>query len=306
MTFKQVGVVGCGAMGAGITQLALQAGYLVSVREINEEFLRKGLDRVKGGLERVVQKGQITADNRDGMLRNLIGTVALEDLSACDLVIEAVFEDMQVKKDLLKALDGICKKETVFATNTSSLSVSEMAASTSRPGQFVGMHFFNPPTAMALVEIIGTISTPQRLVQAAVTFAASLGKVPVIAKDNAGFIVNLFLTAYLIDVIRGVGEGVASVEHIDTAMKLGCNHPMGPLTLADFIGLDVLIKGAMSLFDEYKEKRYAPPPLLKRMVTLGYFGLKSGKGFYDWSDPKKPVPSDLSLSDSTDLHLPSS
>jgi 3-hydroxybutyryl-CoA dehydrogenase len=295
MTFKHIGIVGCGSMGAGIAQLALQAGYSVSVREINEDFLRKGLDRVKGGIEKLVQKGALTAESRDDMVRRLSGTVALEDLGACDLVIEAVFEDLQIKKELFKTLDGMCKKETVFATNTSSLSVSEMAASTSRPEQFVGMHFFNPATVMPLVEIIGTVSTPQELLQAAIAFGTSLGKVPVVAKDNAGFIVNLFLTAYLMDAIRGVSEGVASVEHLDTAMKLGCNHPMGPLMLADFIGLDVLIKGAVSLFEEYKDKRYAPPPLLKRMVTLGYYGLKSGKGFYDWSDPKKPVPSSLSF-----------
>jgi 3-hydroxybutyryl-CoA dehydrogenase len=295
MTFKHIGIVGCGAMGAGIAQLALQAGYSVSVREINEDFLRKGLDRVKGGIEKLVQKGALTAESRDDMVRRLSGTVALEDLGACDLVIEAVFEDLQIKKELFETLDGMCKKETVFATNTSSLSVSEMAASTSRAEQFVGMHFFNPATVMPLLEIIGTVSTPQELLQAAMAFGTSLGKVPVVAKDNAGFIVNLFLTAYLMDAIRGVGEGVASVEHLDTAMKLGCNHPMGPLMLADFIGLDVLIKGAVSLFEEYKDKRYAPPPLLKRMVTLGHYGLKSGKGFYDWSDPKKPTPSNLSF-----------
>jgi 3-hydroxybutyryl-CoA dehydrogenase len=295
MTFKHVGVIGCGAMGAGIAQLALQAGYWVSVREINEDFLRKGLDRVKGGLEKLVEKGTVMADSRDHMLRRLSGTIALEDLASCDFVIEAVFEDLQIKKELFKILDGICKGETVFASNTSSLSISEMAASTSRADRFVGMHFFNPATVMPLVEIIGTVSTSQELLQAIVAFGTSLGKVPVTAKDNAGFIVNLFLTAYLIDAIRGVGEGVASVGHIDTAMKLGCNHPMGPLMLADFIGLDVLIKGAAALFEEYKDKRYAPPPLLKRMVTLGYYGLKSGKGFYDWSDPKKPVPSSLSF-----------
>jgi 3-hydroxybutyryl-CoA dehydrogenase len=295
MNFQYIGVIGCGAMGAGIAQLSLQAGYSVLVREINEEFLVRGLERVKGGLEKLVQKGTVTADKRDSMIQRLSGTIAFEDLGACDLLIEAVFEDLQIKKDLFKALDGVCKKETIFASNTSSLSVSEMAASTSRADRFVGMHFFNPATVMPLVEIIGTVSTPQELLQAVVAFGTSLGKVPVLAKDNAGFIVNLFLTAYLMDTIRGVGEGVASVEHIDTAMKLGCNHPMGPLMLADFIGLDVLIKGAMTLFDEYKEKRYAPPPLLKRMVTLGYYGMKSGKGFYDWSDPKKPVPSDLSF-----------
>lgn len=295
MIFKQIGVAGCGAMGAGIAQLALQAGYPVVVREIDESFLRKGLDRIKNGLEKLQQKGTLTAVDKDAMLQRLSGTISFGDLVNCDIVIEAVFEDIQVKKELFKNLDSVCKKETVFASNTSSLSVSDMAASTSRPAQFIGMHFFNPATVMPLVEVIKTIATNPEVLDAALEFSKSLGKVPVLAKDNAGFIVNLFLTPYLMDAMRAFGEGVASIEHIDMAMKLGCNHPMGPLMLSDFIGLDVLIKGATTLFEEYKDKRYAPPPILKRMVTMGYFGLKSGKGFYDWSDPKKPVPVDLGL-----------
>jgi 3-hydroxybutyryl-CoA dehydrogenase len=295
MTLKQIGVVGCGAMGAGIAQLALQAGYSVVVREIDENPLQKGLERINKGLERSQQKGTMTVEDKEAMLQRLSGTVSLADLATCDLVIEAVFEDIQIKKELFRALDGICKKETILASNTSSLSVSDMAAATSRPAQLVGMHFFNPATVMPLVEIIMTVATNAAVVQAAVEFGKSLGKVPVLAKDNAGFIVNLLLTPYLMDAMRALGEGVASIEHIDMGMKLGCNYPMGPLMLADFIGLDVLIKGATTMYEEYKEKRYAPPPILKRMVTLGYFGLKSGKGFYDWSDPKKPVPSDLGL-----------
>ena len=295
MAIKQVGIVGCGAMGAGIAQLSLQAGYSVVVREMDDVFLRKGLDRVKNGLEKLVQKGTLSSPDRDAMIQRLSGTVSLGDLAACDMIVEAVFEDLQVKKDLFKTLDSICKKETILASNTSSLSVSDMSAATSRPAQFIGMHFFNPPTVMPLVEIIKTIATSTETLQAALDFGKSLGKVPVLAKDNAGFIVNLFLTPYLMDAIRGAGEGVASIEHIDMAMKLGCNHPMGPLMLADFIGLDVLIKGATRLFEEYNDKRYAPPPILKRMVTMGYFGLKSGRGFYDWSDPKHPVPADIGL-----------
>jgi 3-hydroxybutyryl-CoA dehydrogenase len=295
MVLNQVGVVGCGAMGAGIVQLALQGGYLVKVKEVDETFLKKGLDRVKGGLERLVQKGTLAPEARDGMVQRLTGTLSFADLADCDLVIEAVFEDLEVKKELFRNLEGVCKKETIFASNTSSLSVTDMAASTSRPARFVGMHFFNPATVMPLVEVIKTIATSPEVVETAIEFGRTLGKVPVSAKDNAGFIVNLLLTPYLMDAIRAAGEGVASIEHIDMAMKLGCNHPMGPLMLADLIGLDVLIKGATTLFEEYKEKRYAPPPIMRRMVTMGYFGVKSGRGFYDWSDPKKPVPTDLGI-----------
>jgi 3-hydroxybutyryl-CoA dehydrogenase len=295
MALKQIGVVGCGAMGAGIAQLALQAGYSVVVREIDQGLLEKGLGRIKNGLEKSQQKGTLSTEDKEAMLQRLSGTVSFTDFATSDLVIEAAFEDIQIKKELFKSLDGICKKEAILASNTSSLSVSDMAASTSRPTQLIGMHFFNPATVMPLVEIITTVATNAAVVQTAVEFGKSLGKVPVLAKDNAGFIVNLLLTPYLMDAMRAVGEGVASIEHIDMGMKLGCNYPMGPLMLADFIGLDVLIKGATTMYEEYKDKRYAPPPILKRMVTMGYFGLKSGRGFYDWSDPKKPVPSNLGL-----------
>jgi len=295
MTFNEIGVVGCGAMGADIVQLALKGGYSVVVREMDEELLTRGLDRVKNGTYKLVQKGILQEQEADGMLARLLGTTSFDSLAACDLVIEAVFEDLQVKKDLFQSLDRVCKKETIFASNTSSLSVTDMAASTSRPAQFVGMHFFNPATVMPLVEVIKTIATDADVLQSVIDFAKSVGKQPVLAKDNAGFIVNLLLTPYLMDAVRAVSEGVATVEHIDMAMRFGCNHPMGPLMLVDFIGLDVLVKGATSLFEEYRDKRYAPPPIMKKMVTMGYLGLKSGKGFYDWSDPKHPVPSDLAL-----------
>lgn len=295
MIFNEIGVIGCGAMGADIVQLALKGGYSVVVREMDEELLTKGLDRVKNGAYKLVQKGILQEREADDMLTRLSGTTSFEDLAACDLIIEAVFEDLQVKKDLFQGLDRVCKKETIFASNTSSLSVTDMAASTSRQAQFVGMHFFNPATVMPLVEVIKTIATDTDVLQSVIDFAKSVGKLPVLAKDNAGFIVNLLLTPYLMDAVRAVSEGVATVEHIDMGMKFGCNHPMGPLMLVDFIGLDVLVKGATSLFEEYRDKRYAPPPILKKMVTMGYLGLKSGKGFYDWSDPKHPVPSDLAL-----------
>ncbi len=295
MTFNEIGVVGCGAMGADIVQLALKGGYSVIVREMSEEILTAGLERVKNGIYKLVQKGVLKPEEADGMLDRLSGTTSFDSLAACDLIIEAVFEDLKIKKDLFQNLDHVCKKETIFASNTSSLSVTDMAASTSRPAQFVGMHFFNPATVMPLVEVIKTIATDADVLQSVINFATSVGKQPVLAKDNAGFIVNLLLTPFLMDAVRALSEGVASVEHIDMAMRFGCNHPMGPLMLADFIGLDVLIKGATSLFEEYKDKRYAPPPALKRMVTMGYLGLKSRKGFYDWSDPKHPVPSDLGI-----------
>jgi 3-hydroxybutyryl-CoA dehydrogenase len=295
MTFKKVGIVGCGAMGSGIAQLAVQAGYEVAVSDVDEKLVAKGLERVGSGLERLVQKGSLAASEKDSMLARLSGSASFGPFAACDMVIEAVFEDMETKKAVFAQLDSICGAETIFASNTSSLSVSTMAASTSRPARFIGMHFFNPATVMPLVEVIKTIATDPEVVEAAVSVSKSLGKVPILAKDNAGFIVNLLLTPYLMDAMRAAGEGVASVEHIDMGMKLGCNYPMGPLMLADFIGLDVLIKGATRLFDEYADRRYSPPPILKRMVAMGYFGLKSGKGFYDWSDPKHPVPSNLDL-----------
>ncbi len=295
MTFKKIGVVGCGAMGVGITQLAVQAGYEVAVSDVDAALLDKGLGRVRSGLEKLVQKGALGAADRDAMLARLSGSVSLEPFAACDFVIEAIFEDLEAKKAVFARLDGVCGGAAIFASNTSSLSVSAIAASTSRPARFIGMHFFNPATVMPLVEIVKTIATDPEVVEAAVDVSKALGKTPILARDNAGFIVNLLLTPYLMDAMRAVGAGVASVEHIDMGMKLGCNHPMGPLMLADFIGLDVLIKGATQLFEEYADSRYAPPPILKRMVTMGYCGLKSGKGFYDWSDPKRPAPSSLDL-----------
>jgi 3-hydroxybutyryl-CoA dehydrogenase len=295
MVIKRIGVVGCGAMGAGIVQLGLQAGYEVVAREINDDLLQKGLDRVKGALEKMVAKGTLAGEEKEGALRRLTGVTALKDLSGCDFIIEAVPEDMSLKLETFKELDGFCESNTIFASNTSSFSVSQMAAATSRPGRFIGLHFFNPAPVMPLVEVIKTIRTEQEVFDIAFEFVKSLKKTPVVAKDNTGFIVNLLLTPFLLDAIRALQDGVASVADIDAGMKLGCNHPMGPLMLADFIGLDVLMSGANSLFEEYKEKRYAALPLMKRMVTLGFLGQKTGKGFYDWSDPRNPKPRDLGV-----------
>ena len=290
---KKVGVVGCGAMGSGIAQVILEAGHSVVVREIDASLLDKGIRTIQKGLERSFEKGVLITKAKEEALARLSGTVALEDLKSCDLVIEAVFEDIRIKKELFKNLDSICPKETIFASNTSSLSVTEMASATMRQDRVLGLHFFNPVQVMALVEVIKTIVTRDEISRMIFEFVKSLKKVPILAKDNSGFVVNLLLTPYLMDAIRAVANGVASVQDIDTGMKLGCGYPMGPLMLADFIGLDVLFKGTTSMFEEYKDSRYAPPPLLIQLVRMGYIGRKVGKGFYDWSDPKNPVPQDI-------------
>lgn len=285
---NKIGVIGCGIMGAGIAQLALQNGYNVIVREINQDFLNKGLAKINKGLDKFCEKGTLKKEEKDDLLKKLEGTISFEDLKECDIVIEAVFEDIKIKSEVFMSLDQICKKETIFASNTSSLPITQMAARTSRKDQFIGLHFFNPVSVMPLVEVIKTITTENKVAQTAMDFVASLKKHPILAKDNAGFIVNLLLTPFMLDAMRALSEGVASTEDIDAGMKLGCNHPMGPLMLADFIGLDSICSAANTLFEEYREKRYAPPPLLTKMVTMGYLGNKSGKGFYDWSDPKNP------------------
>lgn len=288
MSIKLLGIVGCGIMGAGIAQLALQSGYNVLIREIDQPLLEKGLAKINKGLDKLYEKEALKSEEKDELFKRLKGTTSFEDLKECDMIIEAVFEDIKVKTEVFMSLDPICKKETIFASNTSSLPITQMAAHTSRKDKFIGLHFFNPVSVMPLVEVIKTIVTDNYAVQTAMDFVKSMRKHPILAKDNAGFIVNLLLTPYLLDAIRAAGEGVASTEDIDAGMKLGCNHPMGPLMLADFIGLDVLCNAANILFDEYKEKRYAPPPILTKMVAMGYLGNKSGKGFYDWSDPRNP------------------
>ena len=295
MPIKLLGIVGCGTMGAGIAQLALQSGYNVCVREINQALLDRGLAKINKGLEKLCEKGALKNEEKDNLFKRLKGTTSFDDLKECDMVIEAVFEDIKVKTEVFMSLDPICKKETIFASNTSSLPITQMAAHMSRKDKFIGLHFFNPVSVMPLVEVIKTIVTDNKVVQTAMDFVTSLNKHPILAKDNAGFIVNLLLTPYLLDAIRAAGEGVASVEDIDAGMKLGCNHPMGPLMLADFIGLDLLCNAANILFDEYKEKRYAPPPTLTKMVTMGYLGNKTGKGFYDWSDPKNPKANNIGV-----------
>ncbi len=289
---KKVGVVGGGLMGRGIAQVCAAAGYETVVREVNDELLGKCLGAIEKQLDRAVEKGKLAGEDRDATMGRLTGTVSLEDLADCDLVIEAIVENIDAKKDLLGALDRQNPEHTIFASNTSSLTVTEMGASTSRPDRFVGLHFFNPVPIMKLVEVVRTGSTSQDTFDRAFAFARSLGKVPVACRDNSGFIVNRLLVPYMLDAIRGFEEGIGSIEDIDTAMQLGTGYPMGPFVLGDFVGLDTLYYIAEIMFDEYREKRFAPPPLLKRMYLAGYHGRKSGRGFYDYSGDE-PVVSDF-------------
>ncbi|MFQ5627772.1 MAG: 3-hydroxyacyl-CoA dehydrogenase family protein [bacterium] len=291
---KKVGVIGCGLMGSGIAQVSAQAGYHTIVREVNDEFLQKGLGRIDGFLSKSVEKGKITADSKNAIISRLQGTTELSHLASCDIVIEAAIENIELKKEVFGELDNLCPAHTIFASNTSSLTVTEMAAATNRPDRFVGLHFFNPVPIMKLVEVVRTIATSKETFEKAFTFGKSLGKEPIACKDNSGFVVNLLLVPYLLDAIRALENGVASAPDIDKGMQLGCGYPMGPLTLLDFVGLDTTYYIANIMFDEYRDAKYAPPPLLRKMVLAGYHGRKSGKGFYDYSQ-KPPVVSDLGL-----------
>ena len=288
MAIEKVGVVGCGLMGSGIAQIAAQAGCSVVVREVNDERLNKGLQSIEKSLNKFVEKGTLSAADRDATRTRLRGTTKLEDLKDSDLVVEAIIEQLPEKRELYSALDKICGAQTIFASNTSSLSITEMAVFTKRPERFIGLHFFNPVPLMKLVEVIRTIGTDAHVYEQAVEFAKRVGKVPVRTSDRTGFIVNRLLVPYLLDAVRVLEGGVASIEDIDNSMKLGCGYPMGPLTLLDFVGLDTTYYIANIMFDEFKEQRFAPPPLLKRMVLAGWNGRKAGRGFYDYSDPAKP------------------
>jgi len=288
MAIEKVGVVGCGLMGSGIAQVAAQAGCQVTVREVSQQLVDKGLQSIEKNLGRMVEKGTVTAADRDLIRGRLRGTTSLEDMKDCDFVIEAIVELLPAKKELWSALDKICAKQAIFASNTSSLSITEMSMFTQRPDRFLGMHFFNPVPVMKLVEVIRTIATDPKVYDEIVAFGGKLGKAVVRTWDRTGFIVNRLLVPYLLDAVRALEEGVASVEDIDNSMKLGCGHPMGPLTLLDFVGLDTTYYISNIMFDEFKEKRFASPPLLKRMVMAGWNGRKAGKGFYDYADPAKP------------------
>lgn len=291
---KTVGIVGCGLMGSGIAQISAQAGYKTIVREVNDELLKKGLGKIEDFLSKGVAKGKVTEEQKKAVLANLSGTTRLTDLKDADIVIEAAIENIALKKEVFGELDRLCPEQTIFASNTSSLTITEMAAATKRPDRFVGLHFFNPVPLMKLVEVVRTIATSQATFDAAFAFAKTLGKEPIACKDNSGFVVNLLLVPYLLDAIRAVENGVASIEDIDKGMMLGCGYPMGPLTLLDFVGLDTTYYIANIMFEEYREAKYAPPPLLRKMVLAGLHGKKGGKGFYDYSG-EKPKATDLGL-----------
>jgi 3-hydroxybutyryl-CoA dehydrogenase len=281
MAIAKVGVVGCGLMGGGIAQVVAQAGYATTVVEAEQGLLDRGLRGIHRNLEGLVDKGRLEPAQRDAARDRLAGSVRLEDLGDADLVIEAITENPVLKKETFARLDQICPAGAILASNTSSCTITELAAATKRPAQVLGLHFFNPAPVMKLVEVIRTILTGDPAFKAAWAFIQSLGKTPVAAQDTTGFVVNRLLVPYLLEAIRLLESGVASKEDIDQAMKLGCGHPMGPFTLLDLVGLDTTMYVAEVMFQEFREPRFAPPPLLRRMVMAGHLGRKSGKGFYE-------------------------
>ena len=285
---KTVGVLGAGLMGHGIAQVAAQSGYQVVVREVDDATLGKGVGKIESQLSRAVQREKMTREHADEVLARITGTVNYRDLQDCDLVIEAITESLPLKLEMWREVDEIVKPQAVFATNTSSLPVIDQAAVTSRPSQFVGMHYFNPPQVMKLVEVVRAVTSSDEALSTALEFARSEGKLAIPTNDKAGFIVNRLLVPYMLDAIRAYEESVGSVAEIDEAMKAGAAHPMGPLTLADFVGLDTLGSICDVLFDEFRERRFAAPPTLRKMLAAGWFGRKSGMGFYDYSQ-ESPV-----------------
>jgi 3-hydroxybutyryl-CoA dehydrogenase len=296
MEIKKVGVLGCGLMGAGIAQTAASAGFETIVREVSEEVINKGFAGIEKSLAKFTEKGTITTDQQQEFRGRLSGTTSLKDLADCDIIIEAIIENLDIKRDTYRQLDELCKPETIFASNTSSLSITEMMTATpaERQKRFIGLHFFNPVPLMKLVEVVRTILTDNAVYEQAIEFGQRLGKTPVRAGDKTGFIVNRLLVPYMLDAIRALEEGVGSIVDIDNAMKLGCGYPMGPFTLGDFVGLDTTYYIAEIMFNEFREKRFAAPPLLKRMVLAGLYGRKSGRGFYDYTkDAKNPTPMNL-------------
>ena len=290
MAIQRVGVVGCGLMGSGIAQVCAQAGFPTVVREVNAELVDKGLRGIEKNLARLVEKGAITEGGKGEIRSRLRGVTSLDELRDSDVIVEAIIEQLPAKRELFSSLDSLCPPSTIFASNTSSLTIIEIAAATRRPERFVGLHFFNPVPVMKLVEVVRTIATDAAVYEQMVAFGAKLGKTAVRAQDSGGFIVNRLLVPYLLDAIRALEERVGSVVDIDNSMKLGCGYPMGPFTLLDFVGLDTTYYISQIMFDEYKEKRFAAPPLLKRMVLAGWYGKKSGRGFYDYSDAANPKP----------------
>ncbi len=298
MEIKKVGVLGCGLMGSGIAQVAAMAGYDVVVVEAEQKAIDKGFAGIDKSLAKFAEKPEktgVTPEKAKEARARLKGSTSYQDLADCDLIVEAIIENLDIKKKTYAELDSIVKKDAIFATNTSSISVTELAAATKRPDRFIGLHFFNPVPLMKLVEVVRTIATSEDVMAAAVEFGNRLGKTPVRTSDKTGFIVNRLLVPYLLDAVRAYEEGVGSIEEIDVAMKLGCGYPMGPFTLLDFVGLDTTYYITHVMFDEFKERRFASPALLRRLVLAGWYGKKTGKGFYDWSDPAKPVALDAAL-----------
>jgi 3-hydroxybutyryl-CoA dehydrogenase len=294
MEIRKVGVLGCGLMGSGIAQVAATAAFDVTVLEVEQKYLDKGFAAIRKSVEKLAAKGVVT-EPADAILARLKGTTRKEDLADCDFIVEAVIENLDEKRKMFASIDPIVKRSAIFASNTSSISITEIMTATARPGQFLGLHFFNPVPLMRLVEVARTIATTNEAFEAACEFGKKLGKVPVRTSDKTGFIVNRLLVPYLMDAIRAFEEGVGSVADIDASMKLGCGYPMGPFTLLDFVGLDTTYYITHVMFDEFKEKRFSSPSLLKRMVMAGWYGKKNGKGFYDWTNPEHPMPQDAAL-----------
>ena len=296
MEIRKVGVLGCGLMGSGIAQVSATAGLEVTVLEADQKFIDKGFGGIEKSLgklaEKPADKGGLK-EKPEAIRARLKGTLKKEDLAYCDLVIEAIIENVEAKRKMFGELDGVVKKSAIFASNTSSISITELMTATKRPERFIGLHFFNPVPLMKLVEVVRTIATAPDVFEAGVEFGKKVGKVPVRTSDKTGFIVNRLLVPYLLDAIRAYEEGVGSIPDIDNAMKLGCGYPMGPFTLLDFVGLDTTYYITHVMYDEFKERRFAAPPLLKRLVLAGWYGRKSGKGFYDYSDPNNPVAAQL-------------
>jgi 3-hydroxybutyryl-CoA dehydrogenase len=289
MTIKKVGVLGCGLMGSGIAQVSAVAGYDVAVLEQEQKFLDKGFAGIEKSLAKFAEKGKLK-EPAEQIRARLKGVTTPQALADCDIIVEAIIENVEEKKKMFSGLDAIIKKDAIFASNTSSISITEVAAATKRPDRFVGLHFFNPVPLMKLVEVARTVATSDAAFESAYEFGKSLDKVPVRTSDKTGFIVNRLLVPYLLDAIRAYEEGVGSIPDIDNAMKLGCGYPMGPFTLLDFVGLDTTYYISQVMFDEFRERRFASPALLKRLVMAGWYGRKNGKGFYDYADPSNPVP----------------
>lgn len=282
MEIKQVGVVGCGQMGGGIAQVSAQSGYQVIVSEVNEELLNKGLAAIDSSLAKAVEKERITPQDKEAAISRIKGTISMKDLSSCDLVIEAAIENLELKKKIFAELDSVCPKHAILATNTSCLSIIEMAMTTSRPDKVLGMHFFNPPPLMKLLEVGRTVATSEETLEIIRNFGRSLGKTVITAPDSPGFIVNRLMVPQVMNAIRMLEAGVASKEDIDNGMMLGLNHPIGPLAVADLVGLDTFYYIASTMYDKFKDSQFAPPVLLEKMVTAGWLGRKTGKGFYDY------------------------